>query len=408
MAGDLIDRVREGFRTTFGREAEGVWSAPGRVSVGGDHTDLQDGLSLAFAVDERTAVAVARRDDGAITVATDLTDERASASLATLRPGDDMAGWRAYPLGMVWAVVEHGRAASSAAAGASDADAGAPADTAVVGTGLDVFLSTDLPIGGGLASSASICAAVGLALRDLWRLDLSNATLARLGNETEVHAAGAATGIADHVTVLEARAGNDVFYDVRGRDASSIGRTSPDDDGLVSVLVETGETHRNWSSEFRDRQEACTRVAAALDRQTLREVRPDELEAAAGRLDPVDLARAHHVLTEIQRTLELTRLLRTEGAAPIGPLLRASQASLRDDFGVSTERIDVTCELAEHLGALGARMSGTGLGGSVYALLPAECEAEYLASVVELYRERGWGDPRPRRVAATDGARRDA
>ena len=388
MAEELIDRVRGGFHSVFERDADGVWSAPGRVSIGGDHTDLQDGVSFAFAIDERTAVAVAARDDDAVTVATDLTPERATARLSTMHPATGMDDWRAYPLGMVWAVLEHAR------------EAGVTIDT-----GVDVFLSTDLPVGGGLASSASVCAAMGVALRDVWRLDLPCPTLAELAHTTEVHAAKATAGLADHVTVLQARADHDVFYDVRGRDASLIARQS--DDGLVGLVVGTGELHRNWSSAFADRHDACARVAAALDRQTLREVRVEELEANEDRLDPTDLRRARHVVTEIARTLELTRVLRTEGAAHIGGLLRASQVSLRDDFEVSTERIDATCALAEHLGALGARMSGTGLGGSVFVLLPRPLEASFTEAIAELFREHGWDAPSVRRATAGAGARRD-
>ena len=400
MTKPLIDRVRTGFEAEFGRDPEGVWSAPGRVSVSGDHTDLQDGVAFGFAIDERSAVAVARRDDGRITIATDLADERATAELDSLDPAVGMDDWKAYPLGMVWAVVQHARDAA--------ADAG---DEGQVGTGLDMYLSTDLPIGGGLASSASICAALGVALRDVWELPLGLMQLADLGRQTEVHAAGASTGIADHVTVLHAVDHRDVFYDVRGRDVSVIQAHMTPESDLVALLVGTGETHRNWAESFTERQEACRRVAAALDVQTLRETNlaaVDGLRGLDGTVSDTDLRRARHVVTEVQRTLELTRLLRTEGATSIGPVLRASQASLRDDYGVSTERINATCELAEAMGAVAARMSGSGLGGSVFVLLHAPLEAAFRTEVTALYTERGWPEPFVRCVSASGGARREA
>ncbi|MGO2110390.1 MAG: GHMP family kinase ATP-binding protein, partial [Pseudoclavibacter sp.] len=196
MAAALIDRVRDGFRETFDRDPDGIWSAPGRVSVAGDHTDTQDGLSFGFAIDERTAVAIARRNDGAITIATDLTDERATASLATLRPEELSKSWQAYPLGMVWSMVDHARQLEREEAGNDPSHVAT--DALSIGTGLDMFISTDLPVGGGLASSASACAAIGVALAELWHLDCSNEQLADLGLRAEVAAAGAATGVADH------------------------------------------------------------------------------------------------------------------------------------------------------------------------------------------------------------------
>lgn len=406
MSPALIDRVRDGFRTSFGRDPEGMWSAPGRASLAGDHTDAQDGLSFGFAIAQRTAVAVARRDDDAITIATDLTEERATAHLATLHPDSGMEDWKAYPLGMIWAVVEHARAQ---AAEADDAEHDPGHDPeAAVGTGLDIFLSTDLPIGGGLASSASVCAAIGVALADLWQLDLEPIDIATLGARTEVHAAGAATGLADHISVLVAKERHDVFFDVRGRDVSLIPMPDLASADLVTLAVDTREGHRTTSAPFLERQASCARVAQALGTQSLREARLEQLEEHADSLDATDLRRARHVITEIVRTLEFTRILRTEGPMHAGPTLRASQASLRDDFEVSTERIDATCELADQQGAIGARMIGSGLGGSVFVLLTEDRVDAFTEACTALYADRGWPEPRVLRIAASDGARRDA
>lgn len=399
MRAELSGRVADGFRSVFGRDPEGVWSAPGRVSFAGDHTDLHDGVSFAFAIDRRTAVAIARRDDDELTIATDLLDDRATATLATVLEQAPRADWSSYPLGMIRAVLERARGG----AGEGDGVDAGPS----IGTGLDVFVSTDLPIGGGLAASASVCVAIGLALRDLWGLDLPPLEIAALGRDAEVRAAGATSGIADHVTVLLARQGHDVFFDARGNDASLIAAPGLGSEGVVDLIVDTRETHRNWADTVREGDEACRRVAAELGYQSLREVRRADLEAAQGRLDPDSFRRARHVVTEIQRTLELTRILRTEGPAGIGDILRASQASLRDDYGVSTERIDATCELAMQHGALGARMSGAGRGGTVLVLVPTERRAEFVEALEAAYAERGWEAPAVFDAVTSDGARRD-
>lgn len=397
----LVRTVAEGFRSTFGRDPQGVWSAPGRVSVMGDHTDLQDGLGFGFGIDRRTAVAVATRTDGRITVATDLTPERAEAELATLSPDAGMEDWKAYPLGMIWSVLDHAR--ENPPARLQDG----PDEAVFLGTGLDVFLSTELPIGGGLSSSASICAALGTALSDLWELELTHQTLARLGQQAETHAAGAQTGRADHIFSLCSKESKDVFYDARGDDVSVI--DVPDLPGakLVSVVVNTREPHRNWSDAFAERRRACERAAAELGCQTLREVKLSELEAKAGELDETTFRRARHVITEISRVLELTRTLRADGPGAIAELLDQSHASLRDDYGVSTDRIELTVDLARHLGASGARLTGSGMGGSVFCLMPEGTEGRLREMLAEAYAEHGWEAPEVFVVESAEGARRD-
>lgn len=401
MARASIRDVADGFRRTFGRDPQGVWSAPGRVSVMGDHTDTQDGLAFGFGIDLRTTVAVATRTDGRIVVATDLAPERAEADLATIAPGPAMADWKAYPLGTVWAVLEHGR--ENPPAHLLDG----PDELVFLGTGVDVFLTTEVPIGGGLSSSASICAALGLALSDLWELGLSRDDLARLGQRVEREAAGADTGRADHVFALWSEPGKDVFFDARGNDVSVIDVPNLEGARLQSVVVNTREPHRNWSKPLGDRRRECERAAEMLGAQTLREVKLADLEARAGELGEATFRRARHVVTEVQRVLELTRTLREQGPGAIGPILDRSHASLRDDYGVSTERIELTVELARHFGAKGARLTGAGLGGSVLALLPPESIPAFREAIVDAYREHGWDDPELYEVASAEGARRD-
>ncbi|KAB1660259.1 hypothetical protein F8O01_02700 [Pseudoclavibacter chungangensis] len=401
MPRDLTSAVHEGFRTSFGVELEGVWSAPGRVSMAGDHTDEHDGLSLAFAIGIRSAVAVRRRDDDRVVIATDLTDERADTDLATIASHDATADWRSYPIGTIRAALEHGR---DDEADDSDAD---DSPARVAATGLDIFLSTDLPVGGGLSSSASVCAAVGIALDELWALGLSRGEIAALGRTAEQTAAGAATGLADHATVLFAEPERAVFYDARGDDADLIEMPELDAHQLVPLVVVTGEHHRNWSGAIAERLADGVTVAEELGCQSLREVRSEELEAAKDRLEPRQYRRARYIVGEIARTLELTRVLRTEGPREIGPILRDSQASLRDDFEVSTERIDRTVEWAQGAGALGARITGAGLGGSVFVLAPESDVGAIVAALERGYREHGWKDPHVVRVAPSAGARRD-
>lgn len=401
MSRELNLKVAQGFREAFARDPQGVWSAPGRVSVIGDHTDEQDGLGFGFGIDLRTAVAVATRSDGKITVATDLVPERAEAELATIAPSGPTASWKAYPLGMVWAVLEHGR--ENPPAGNVDD----PDEATFLGTGLDIFLSTELPIGGGLSSSASICAALGTALSELWQLDIRPFDLARLAQRVEQEAAGAQTGLTDHVICLYSEREKDVFFDARGNDVSVIDVPNLAASQLQSVIVNTRESHRNWSSELEERRADCARAAELLGVQSLRELRLEDLEASDAEMDERTYRRARHIITEITRVLELTRVLRTDGPAAIADILDQSHASLREDYGVSTDRIEFTVDLARAHGARGARMTGSGLGGSVFALMPADAIPAFRADLAEGYAEHGWDAPELYEVSSAPGARRE-
>lgn len=399
-----------GFRTAFGTAPQGVWTAPGRVSLMGDHTDIEDGLSFAYTYQERSAVAVRLRDDDRVLVRTDLIDDVVDTELDAIEPPEENS-WRDYPLGMIWTVLAHLRATDGAHGdGLGDGDAGddsGEAASAITPTGMEIFLTTDVPIGGGLGSSASICGALALALNDLWGLELSRTELARLGYRVENEYVGASSGIADHITVLCGAEGRDVFYDARGGDVSLIELPPLSDHGLVSVLIQTREVHRNWAAIVAERHAACDRVAVALGYRYLREVPPEEFAAAASRIDPSDYRRARHIVDEIQRVLDLTRVLRTEGPAHIGPLLNASQRSLAENFEATTPRIDATCEVALGSGALGARMSGAGFGGTVYAIVPEQKTEGLFDAVRARYAASGWEEPVLLISESSPGAQRE-
>ncbi|WP_185714938.1 galactokinase [Gulosibacter macacae] len=389
--------VRAGFVAEFGQEPAGIWSAPGRVSLMGDHTDIEDGITYGFTYEARSAVAVRLRDDDQISIRTDLTDEQVETTLAELTPPTEHS-WKDYPLGVIWAM-------RNWLADRPADDEGATPRTA---TGLDLFITTDVPIGGGLASSASLCAALTVALNELWDLDVDRYRLARFGHEVENVYIGASAGMSDHVTVLSGDEDHDVFFDARGGDVSLIDVPALAAEGFAPILIESGETHRNWAGTVNDRHEACQRVSRTLGLQALREMDADDLQAAAERVDPVDFQRARYIVTEIQRVLDFTRLLRTEGASAVGRLFTESQQSLRDDFEVSTKRVDTICEIALAAGATGARMTGSGFGGSVFALVPLEHVDQLRSMLAEAYAEYGWEGLEIYEAHSSPGARRDA
>ncbi len=407
MSRDLTTIVCDGFRAAFDREPLGVWSAPGRVSIMGDHTDLQDGVGYACAIPLRSSAAIAPREDGRIRIVTDLSMDEAVTDLRSISSEIPTQDWRAYPLGAVASMLRFARE-NPPEGTRGDGDETDPGVPFFLGTGLEIFLTTDIPIGAGLASSASICATISTALNDFWGLGMNVEELAEIGRQTEADIVGAPGGLTDHITVHAARSDEDVFFDARGSDVSILAATSSAESGLARVLIDTKESHRNWSAEFATRAGDCARAAEVLGFQTLREVRPAELDAAADKLDEVVFRRARHVVSEIARTLEFTKLMRTgESPEERNHLLAASQTSLREDFEVSTARIDFTVELATYLGAASARMTGTGLGGSVFVMHPVDKVEELRESVLSAYAEQGWEAPLVLSFEPEAGARRD-
>lgn len=386
MSTDIRDDTRAGFTDLFGREPEGLWSAPGRVNLIGEHTDYNEGFVLPFAIDRRTVVAVGLRDDRVVRVASTIADEVVEISLADLEPSV-LQGWPAYPLGVVWAFSEFG------------------ADLSAV-PGLDLFIDSDVPLGAGLSSSAAIESAVALALNDVWRLGLDRRTLARVGQRAENVAVGAPTGIMDQSASLLGQADHAVFLDCRSL-ASELVPLGLAEAELAILVIDTGVKHSHATGGYGERRAACERGAAAMGASSLRDVTVDDLPRAQELLDDVTFRRVRHVVTENQRVLDTVETLRAEGAVAIGDLLDASHRSMRDDFEISVPELDLAVETAVQAGALGARMTGGGFGGAAIALVRLGDLSRVQVAVDNAFGEHGYSQPDTFIVFASDGAARN-
>jgi galactokinase len=387
---DMRDELRALFADFAGRGADGLWSAPGRVNLIGEHTDYNGGFVLPFAIDRRTLVALGTRDDGMLRVASTFSDEVVElplADLAAAQASGALGGWAAYPLGVAWALGEFGT------------------DLAAV-PGADLLIDSNVPVGAGLSSSAAIESAVALALNEVWQLGLSRATLALVGQRAENDAVGAPTGIMDQSASLLGRHDSAVFLDCRSLEARLV-PLGFEGAGLTIAVIDTGVTHAHSTGGYRERRASCEAGAAALGVGTLREVSVDDLDAAHRALDDVTFRRVRHVVTENQRVLDTVRLLETEGATAIGGLLDASHRSLRDDFEVSVPELDLAVETALDNGALGARMTGGGFGGSAIALVPVDGVSRLQVAVDGAFAEHGFGAPETFAVRPSDGALRE-
>ncbi|HEU0257115.1 MAG TPA: galactokinase [Microbacteriaceae bacterium] len=382
--------VRAAFTERFGARPEGVWSAPGRVNLIGEHTDYNDGFVLPFAIDRRVVAAVRRRDDNVLRVASTFADEAVEVPLAGLGESGAarVSGWAGYLVGVAWALGRQG---------VSLADQ----------QGLDIVIDSDVPVGAGLSSSAAIECAVAVAMNDLWALHLPLESLVDAGHEAENTFVGAPTGILDQSASLLAARDHAVFLDCRSRHTELI-PLGLADAGLTITVIDTGVRHAHADGAYRERRASCEQAARLLGVAALRDVTLDELRRSRDRLDPVTFRRARHIVTENDRVLRTVDTLRHEGVAAIGDLLDASHRSMRDDFEISVPELDLAVETAQNFGAPGARMTGGGFGGSAIALTPREAVSRVEAGIAGAFAEHGYTPPVIFTVTADAGARRDA
>jgi len=384
---DIRDDVKADFTELFGYEPQGVWSAPGRVNLIGEHTDYNEGFVLPFAINKRTVLALGLREDGILRIASSFADEVAEIAIADLAPSV-LGGWSAYPFGVAWAIGEFG----------GDL-AGVP--------GVDIYIDSVVPVGAGLSSSAAIESAVALALNDVWQLGFDRPTLAKIGQLAENKAVGAPTGIMDQSASLLGKRDSAVFLDCRTLEAQVIdlGFAAA---GLELLIIDTGVSHSHSTGGYASRRASCEEGARVMGVPALRDLSVDDLPRAQELLDDETFRRVRHVVTEDQRVLDTVRALREQGPTAIGELMDASHRSMRDDFEISVPELDLAVETALANGAIGARMTGGGFGGAAIALIPADAVSRLQVAIDGAFAEHGFGQPVTFTVSAADGAVRES
>jgi galactokinase len=379
------------FRSSFGGTAEGVWLAPGRANLMGEHTDYNEGYVLPFALGQGIVAAAARRAGRQLVLCSAQEDGLVDVSLDDLAPGR-VTGWAAYPAGVAWALAAAGYEVPGAC----------------------LAFDSDVPAGAGLSSSAALECATALALTELAGAELAGAELAgwtvgrrelaAICRRAENEFVGVPSGIMDQSASLLAQRDHLLLLDCRSLETTQV---PFDAAGARLLLINTRARHELTAGEYGRRRAECEQAARLLGVPSLRYITD---VAETGRLtDPVLRRRARHVVTDDQRVLAVAGLL-TSGSASvfgeIGRLLTEAHVSLRDDFEVSWPEADVAVDAAVAAGAFGARMIGGGFGGSVLALTGVAAVDRVCAAVADAYARRSWTAPEFLPADASDSARR--
>jgi galactokinase len=312
-----------------------AFRAPGRVNLIGDHTDYNEGFVLPLAIDRECVVrANATTAANVVVRSKQLPGEVSFPADGSLDPAS-LSGWGRYVAGVVRALARRGRPP----------------------VGIDATVSSTVPVGAGLSSSAALEVALALALCDAASFSLAPLELARACQEAEHVATGVPCGIMDQLTAVAGRTDAALLVDCRSLAVELV----PLADDVAVLVVHSGISRSLDQTHYAARRAECDAAAAELGHATLRDATPDEVR---------DLPRARHVVSENARVLAAAAALRIGAHGVLGQLLTASHASLRDDFEVSTPELDLLVSALDDAGALGARLTGAGFGGCVVALAP--------------------------------------
>lgn len=385
------------FRTTFDQEPTGVYAAPGRVNLIGEHVDYAGGISVPFALVNRAYVAAAPRTDTTIRVtsqgADPVTVECALGDVAPHQPDN----WAGYVIGAVWAAQQVG---------------------IIPAVGLDMAMVSDVPLGAGLSSSAAIeCAAVTAAL-GLAGIPLTAETRSRLVScamRAENEIVGASTGGMDQRISLLGKARHALAIDF----AEDTEHMVPFDiaaAGYTLVVCNTNAPHSLADGQYGSRRAVIDGVTKFAGASSLRRVDDPYTCAAAWAVDNVPEGmsedtwkeivhrRVRHVVSEIERTAKAVVLLTEGDLAGFGDAMWDSHRSLRDDYEVSIPELDLVVECARDCGALGARMTGGGFGGSAIVLIARDKTDHLVRLIAQTARSRGYAEPEFLLAVPGDGA----
>ncbi|MFR4907707.1 MAG: galactokinase [Mediterraneibacter faecis] len=379
------------FAELFG-DSEGArfYFSPGRVNLIGEHTDYNGGHVFPCALTLGTYGAARKREDNKIHLYSMNLDSFGvvEASLDDLTNKKEY-NWANYPLGVVWAFKEKGHTITS---------------------GFDMVIWGNIPNGSGLSSSASLEVLTGVILTDLFEIkDLSMTDLALIGQYSENNFNGCNCGIMDQFAVAMGKKDHAIFLDTSDLSYEYAPCVL---DGAKIVITNSKVKHSLVDSAYNDRRNECAAALKALqselDIQALGDLTPEEFEAHKSLIkDEIQLQRAKHAVYENQRTIDAVTALKAGDIERFGKLMNQSHISLRDDYGVSCEEIDILVDLAWKIpGVLGSRITGGGFGGCTVSIVKDESIDTFIETIGKTYLEKVGHEAEFYTVDIGDGASR--
>jgi galactokinase len=378
-----IERIKKEFTNRFDDHPR-IFRAPGRVNLIGEHTDYNDGFVMPFAIDRATIVAGTSRPDRTIeAVALDMND----SALIDLdaEPQKERKSWIDYVEGTARCIEDKfGRI-----------------------SGARILITSDVPIGSGLSSSAALETSVGFALLSLSGIEIDRKKLAFAAQQAEHEYAGIRSGIMDQFASSFGKKGSAMLLDCRSLETEQIPFETPD---TITIVCDTKVEHSLASSEYNKRRQECEEGVEVLKRfypqiKALRDISIEQLEEHKRELSDVVYRRCRHVVTENERTLRAAGHFKHKDLDAAGELMFQSHRSLRDDYEVSCKELDELVEIASRTeGVYGARMTGGGFGGCTVNIVKREIADEFVRAATEGFSSKFGQEPGIYQFQAADGA----
>ena len=359
----MLTRLNSVFTQTFGDEPTHHFQAPGRVNLIGEHTDYNDGFVLPCAIDYQTLVAVTPRDDMTVrVVAVDYSNQQDEFSLDCDITSHSTQMWSNYVRGVIKHLQLRGH----------------------VFKGANLAIAGNVPQGAGLSSSASLEVVTGETFRGLYNLSLTKAEVALNGQEAENQFVGCQCGIMDQMVSACGSKFNALLLDCRSLETELISMP----ENLAVMIINSNVKRGLVDSEYNTRRLQCEEAARTLGLKALRDISLVDLQSNKELLPDVVYRRAHHVVSDSERTVLAAQALRTNDVVQLSHLMAQSHISMRDDFEITVPPIDFAVKiLTEYLGDKGGvRMTGGGFGGCMVALMPHDMVEGAKQLIAERYQ----------------------
>ena len=356
------------FQALFGRLPTVTAQAPGRVNLIGEHTDYNGGFVLPTAIPQVTRTELAPRSDRTVRAWSNATADGTEILTYELGRENPGRGWLDYLQGVTRILCGEGHSLS----------------------GADVRIDSNVPLGSGLSSSASLTVSLMRALRTVFALAIDDVQIARFGQRVENEFVGAMVGIMDPMAASLADQGTALYLDARSLEYERV----PLPSGADLVVLDSGVSHRHAAGDYNTRRQECERACGLLGVRQLRDLNVKDLARVMALPEPLG-RRARHVITENDRVRQAIAAMRAGDLVQLGNLFYASHASMRDDYQVSIAEIDLIVELARADDVVyGARLTGGGFGGAVVMLAHAGSGKKVADRIAKAYASRTSQHPR--------------